>query len=158
MFSSQKTQATVSKSKYLDIAFDQQPPQLQWSRSMIMEQSLNYFVSPMHTPPRRASPCDTVFQSSLPPWTRAVFQKYKLIENRQWNEWQLLRQGTNHIESIFLNLDDAIKRLPDAIGNITAVVEIFDRKGANCGCHIVDRGTTRTQPILSPVSKIRDCR
>ena len=72
-------------------------------------------------------------------------QYYQLLQDRQNNEWQLLRQGAGNIESIFLSLDDAIKRLPDAVGNDNSVVTIFDSQGARLGEHVVGRSV----PILS---------
>lgn len=64
-------------------------------------------------------------------------EQYQLLEDSQNNEWQLLRQGAGNIESIFLSLDDALKRLPDAVGNISTVVTIFDAQGARLGQHVV---------------------
>lgn len=66
-------------------------------------------------------------------------EHYQLLEDDQNNEWQLLRQGAGYIESIFLTLDDAIKRLPDAVGNNKTIVTIFDSQGSRLGEHIVDR-------------------
>ena len=64
-------------------------------------------------------------------------EQYQLLEDSQNNEWQLLRQGAGNIESIFLSLDDALKRLPDAVGNISTIVTIFDAQGARLGQHVV---------------------
>lgn len=64
---------------------------------------------------------------------------YHLLEDRQNNEWQLFRKGMSYIESIFLTLDDAIKRLPDAVGQNKTIVTIFDSQGALLGEHVVDR-------------------
>ena len=64
-------------------------------------------------------------------------EQYQLLEDSQHNEWQLLRQGAGNIESIFLSLDDALKRLPDAVGNISTVVTIFDAQGSQLGQHVV---------------------
>lgn len=66
-------------------------------------------------------------------------QYYQLLEDSQNNEWQLLRQGAGNIESIFLTLDDAIKRLPDAVGNDNTIVTVFDAQGSRLGEHVVDR-------------------
>ena len=66
-------------------------------------------------------------------------EKYQLVEDSQNNEWQLLRQGGENIESIFLSVDDAIKRLPDAVDATTAVVTVFDADGLRLSEHIVDR-------------------
>lgn len=64
-------------------------------------------------------------------------EQYQLLEDSQNNEWQLLRQGAGNIESIFLTLDDAIKRLPDAVGNISTIVTIFDAQGSRLGQHVI---------------------
>ena len=64
-------------------------------------------------------------------------EQYQLLEDSQNNEWQLLRQGAGNIESIFLTLDDALKRLPDAVGNISTIVTIFDAQGSRLGQHVV---------------------
>ncbi len=64
-------------------------------------------------------------------------EQYQLLEDSQNNEWQLLRQGAVNIESIFLTLDDALKRLPDAVGNISTIVTIFDAQGSRLGQHVV---------------------
>lgn len=66
-------------------------------------------------------------------------EQYQLVEDSQNNEWQLLRQGGKNIESIFLSVDDAIKRLPDAVDATTAVVTVFDADGLRLSEHIVDR-------------------
>lgn len=66
-------------------------------------------------------------------------EQYQLVEDSQNNEWQLLRQGGENIESIFLSVDDAIKRLPDAVDATTAVVTVFDADGLRLSEHIVDR-------------------
>lgn len=66
-------------------------------------------------------------------------EHYQLVEDRQNNEWQLLRQGGGNIESIFLTLNDAIKRLPDAVGNNNTIVTIFDSQGWCLGEHLIDR-------------------
>lgn len=66
-------------------------------------------------------------------------EQYQLLEDSQNNEWQLLRQGAGNIESIFLSLDDALKRLPDAVGNISTIVTIFDAQGSRLGQHVVGR-------------------
>ena len=66
-------------------------------------------------------------------------EQYQLVEDSQNNEWQLLRQGGENIESIFLSIDDAIKRLPDAVDATTAVVTVFDADGLRLSEHIVDR-------------------
>lgn len=66
-------------------------------------------------------------------------QHYQLLEDSQNNEWQLLRQGAENIESIFLTLDDAIKRLPDAVGNDNTIITIFDAQGSRLGEHVVGR-------------------
>ena len=68
-------------------------------------------------------------------------EHYQLLEDHQNNEWQLLRQGAGYIESIFLTLDDAIKRLPDAVGSNKTIVTIFDSQGSRLGEHIVDRSS-----------------
>jgi hypothetical protein len=68
-------------------------------------------------------------------------EHYQLLEDDQNNEWQLLRQGAGYIESIFLTLDDAIKRLPDAVGSNKTIVTIFDSQGSRLGEHVVDRST-----------------
>ena len=68
-------------------------------------------------------------------------EHYQLLEDDQNNEWQLLRQGAGYIESIFLTLDDAIKRLPDAVGNNKSIVTIFDSQGSRLGEHVVDRSS-----------------
>lgn len=64
-------------------------------------------------------------------------EQYQLLEDSQNNEWQLLRQGAGNIESIFLTLDDALKRLPDAVGNISTIVTIFDAQSSRLGQHVV---------------------
>jgi hypothetical protein len=66
-------------------------------------------------------------------------EHYQLLEDRQNNEWQLLKKGAGNIESIFLTLDDALRRLPDAVGNISTIVTIFDAHGAQLGEHVVSR-------------------
>lgn len=66
-------------------------------------------------------------------------EKFRLVEDSQWKEWRLLRHGADCAESIFCNLDDAIKKLPDAVGNVSAVVEIIDCTGSSCGQHIIER-------------------
>ena len=66
-------------------------------------------------------------------------ERYQLVEDSQNNEWQLLRQGGENIESIFLSVDDAIKRLPDAVDATAAVVTVFDADGLRLSEHIVDR-------------------
>lgn len=66
-------------------------------------------------------------------------EHYQLLEDDQNNEWQLLRQGAGYIESIFLTLDDAIKRLPDAVGSNKTIVTIFDSQGSRLGEHVVER-------------------
>ena len=66
-------------------------------------------------------------------------EHYQLVEDSQNNEWQLLRQGGQIIESIFLSIDDAIKRLPDAVDATRAVVTVFDAAGLRLSEHIVDR-------------------
>ena len=71
-------------------------------------------------------------------------QHYQLLQDHHHNEWQLMRQGAGNIESIFLSLDDAIKRLPDAVDKDNTIVTIFDSQGARLGEHIVDR----SNPIL----------
>ncbi len=68
-------------------------------------------------------------------------EQYQLLEDSRNNEWQLLRQGAGNIESIFLTLDDALKRLPDAVGNISTIVTIFDAQGSRLGQHIVGRSS-----------------
>ncbi len=68
-------------------------------------------------------------------------EQYQLLEDSQNNEWQLLRQGSENIESIFLSVDDAIKRLPDAIGALNAVVTVFDADGVRLSEHIVARAS-----------------
>jgi hypothetical protein len=68
-------------------------------------------------------------------------EHYQLLEDSQTKEWQLLRQGAGNIESIFLSLDDAIKRLPDAVENNNTIVTIFDAQGARLGEHVVDRSS-----------------
>ena len=68
-------------------------------------------------------------------------EHYQLLEDDQNNEWQLLRQGAGYIESIVLTLDDAIKRLPDAVGNNKSIVTIFDSQGSRLGERIVDRSS-----------------
>lgn len=68
-------------------------------------------------------------------------EQYQLLEDSQNNEWQLLRQGAGNIESIFLTLDDALKRLPDAVGNISTIVTIFDAQGSRLGQHVVGRSS-----------------
>ena len=71
-----------------------------------------------------------------------MIEHYHLLEDRQNNEWQLLRQGAGYIESIFLTLDDAIKRLPDAVWKDKTIVTIFDSQGACLGKHVVDRANS----------------
>lgn len=66
-------------------------------------------------------------------------EHYQLVEDRQNNEWQLLRQGGGNIESIFLSLDDALRRLPDAVGYNKTVVTVFDAQGWRLSEHLVDR-------------------
>lgn len=68
-------------------------------------------------------------------------EHYQLLEDDQNNEWQLLRQGAGYIESIFLTLDDAIKRLPDAVGSNKTIVTIFDSQGSRLGEHVVERSS-----------------
>ena len=67
--------------------------------------------------------------------------RYQLFQDYERNEWQLLRQGAVNIESIFLSLDDAIKRLPDAIGEARSVVDVFDAQGFLLSQHVVSRSS-----------------
>lgn len=67
--------------------------------------------------------------------------RYQLLQDYERNEWQLFRQGAVNIESIFLSLDDAIKRLPDAIGEIHSVVDVFDAQGFRLSRHVVSRSS-----------------
>ena len=71
---------------------------------------------------------------------------YQLVEDRQNNEWQLLRQGAGNIESIFLSLDDALQRLADAVRHNNTVVTIFDAQGWRLGEHVVDRSNQSGEP------------
>ena len=66
-------------------------------------------------------------------------EQYQLLQDSQSNEWKLLKKGAGNIESIFLTLDDALVRLPDAVGNISSIVTIFDAQGARLGEHVVIR-------------------
>lgn len=66
-----------------------------------------------------------------------MIQKYRLVADSRRKEWRLLKQGANYAESIFLTLEDAINKLPDAVGNIAAIVEIHDVSGEVCGQHLV---------------------
>ena len=66
-------------------------------------------------------------------------EQYQLLKDSQNNEWQLYKQGARNIESIFLTLDDAIGRLPDAVGNISAIVVIFDSQGYYLGRQVIAR-------------------
>lgn len=65
-------------------------------------------------------------------------EHYQLLEDCQNSEWQLSRQGASYIESIFLTLDDAIKRLPDAVGKNKTIVTIFDFRGTRIGEHVIE--------------------
>lgn len=66
-----------------------------------------------------------------------MIERIRLEEDGRRNEWRLSKRAANYAESIFLSLEDAIGKLPDAIGNTTAVVEIHDSSGAMCGAHIL---------------------
>lgn len=68
-----------------------------------------------------------------------MIEHYQLLEDRQNNEWHLLRKGAAYIESIFLTLDDAMQRLPDAVGKNNTIVTIVDAQGVRLGEHVVDR-------------------
>lgn len=89
----------------------------------------------------RPSPTPVKFYPVCPQKLSSVdvmmIQKYTLIEDGGRNEWRLLKQGASYVESIFLTLDDAIIKLPDAVGNIAAIVEIRDGSGAICGKHFL---------------------
>jgi hypothetical protein len=68
-----------------------------------------------------------------------MIERYRLIEDCQQHEWRLLKRNANYAESIFIDLDDAIRKLPEAIGNVTAIVEVLDSSGAICCQHLIDR-------------------
>ena len=66
-----------------------------------------------------------------------MIQKYKLVADAYRNEWRLLKKDANYAESIFLTLEAAIQKLPDAVGNIAAIIKFHDVAGAICGQHFV---------------------
>ena len=66
-------------------------------------------------------------------------EKFRLVQDSRWEEWRLLRHGAECVESIFCTLDDAIRKLPDAVGNVSAVVDVINSTGSSCGRHVIER-------------------
>lgn len=52
--------------------------------------------------------------------------EFILQQDTQWNEWRLARAGADWAESIFDNIEEAIRHLPEAVGPEGGLVRIFD--------------------------------